>query len=204
MLPTQETIDQLATRIERAFTLRGSAWYRGCSTSRVWSAGAMILWQVACEDPEIPIDPELFVASQPIKASYSDPWSCLALAEAGQRYRQRVRRIIRQLRQELKREIQRAEGLLNEGRSLAALLRARDARLSPLGLYITAQRSGRPDLAEKLRSGAVEQHKCCPLYRSASLTLMPAELYPADDAGASSSPEVPELYFLHRKIASLN
>jgi len=164
----------------------------------------MILWQVACEDPEVPIDPELFVASQPINAPYADPWTCLALAEAGQRYRHRVRRIIRRLRQELKREIQRAEGLLSEGRALAAVLRTRDARLSPLGLYITAQRAGRPDLAEKLRSGAVEQHKCCPLYRSASLTLLPVELYPADDAGVSSSPEVPELSFLHRKIASHN
>ena len=203
MLPTQETIDQLANRIERAFTLRSSAWYRGCSTTRVWSAGATILWQVSCEDPEIPLDPELFVASQPINAPYADPWTCLALAEAGQRYRLRVRRIIRQLRLELKREIRRAEELVSEGRALAAVLRARDSRLSPLGLYITAQRAGRPDLAERLRSGAVEQHKCCPLYRSASLSLLPAELYPADDAEAGS-PELLKPHCLHRKIASRN
>src|SRR5271157_6031344 len=30
VLPTQETLDRLADRIERAFTLRRSNWYRGC------------------------------------------------------------------------------------------------------------------------------------------------------------------------------
>ena len=83
MLPSQEVIDRLATRIERAFTLRSSTWYRGCSTPRVWSAGAMILLQVSMEDPEIPVDPELFVASQPIHGPFADPWNTLALEAAG-------------------------------------------------------------------------------------------------------------------------
>lgn len=163
----------------------------------------MILWEVACEDPEIPMDPELFVASQPLDALFADPWNCLALEAAGQRYRRRVRGIIRQLRLELKREIRRAEELLSHGKGLAAVLRARDKRLSPLGLYITAQRAGRPDLAEQVRPGALEQHKCCPLYRVASLGLIPTEMYPADDEAISRS-EVPGPCLLHREMASLN
>ena len=203
MLPSQEVIDRLAARIERAFTLRSSTWYRGCSTPRVWSAGAMILLQVSIEDPEIPVDPELFVASQPIHKPFADPWNTLAMNSAGQRYRLRVRRIIRQLRLELKREVRRAEGLVSRGRPLAAVVHARDSRLSPLGLYITAQRAGRPDLAERLRFGAVEQHNCCPLYRAASLPLLPAELYPAGGA-VEASTELPEPYIFDRGIASLN
>jgi hypothetical protein len=162
----------------------------------------MILWQITSEDQQLPLDPELFVASQPIEAPYADPWSCLALAEAGDRYKLRVRRIIRQLRIELKREVRRAEALISAGKKLPVIMRARDNRLSALGLYITAQRAGRPDLAEKLRSSAVEQHNSCPLYRFASLSLLSAELYPADDV--VGSPENREPYLLHRKIASLN
>ena len=77
MLPTQEMIDRLADRIERAFRLKRCNWRRGCSTPRIWSAAATILWQVHCENPEIPLDPELFVASQPIAASFGDPWASL-------------------------------------------------------------------------------------------------------------------------------
>jgi hypothetical protein len=163
----------------------------------------MVLWQVTCENPEIPIDPELFVASQPLEGSFADPWSCLAREEAGRRYKLRVRRIIRQLRLELWREIRRAEALVSHGKKLSLLLGGRDSRLSPLGLYITAHRAGRPDLAEKMRPGAIEQHRCCPLYRAASLSLLPAELYPFDDAGAPRVHSDGQLT-AHRKIASLN
>jgi hypothetical protein len=182
VLPTQKTIDCLAERIERAYTLRHSQWYRGCSTPRVWSAAAMLLWQVHREDCEIPLDPELFVASQPLTDTFVDPWSTLAHPEAGRRYQQRVRRIIRRLRAELRREIRRAEEQVSEGRGLTTILRAHDSRLSPLGLYITAHRVGRPDLADRLRVEAVEQHNCCPLYRSASLAFLPADLYPVANA----------------------
>jgi hypothetical protein len=202
VLPTQETLDRLAERIERAFTLRRSNWYRGCSTPRVWTAAATILWEVQCENPTIPLDPELFVASQPMTAPFADPWTNLAQPEAGQRYRQSVRRIIRQLRAELKREVRRAENLLREGRGLSTILRTRDARLSPLGLYITAHRAARPDLAERLRPSAIEQHNCCPLYRSASLAFLPAELYPVETL--DSSVEVQGNYQILREIGSLN
>ncbi len=202
MLPTQEMIDRLAGRIERAFRLRGCEWHRGCSTSRVWSAAALVLWDVHTRNPEFPLDPELFVASQPIASPFSDPWKTLADAQAGVRYRCNIRRIVRNLRGELKREIRRAEALLREGRRLSCVLRMSGARLSPLGLFITAHRAGRPDLAERLRPRAVRQHRCCPLYRAATIGLLPAEVYPVGDrvilACAHENPELP------RKIASLN
>ncbi len=202
VLPTQETLDHLADRIERAFTLRRSNWYRGCSTPRVWSAAATILWEAHTKDPVIPLDPELFVASQPLAAPFADPWSSLAQPEAGQRYKNNVRRIIRRLRNELKREVLRVEGLLRQGRALRRIIGAHNARLSPLGLYIAAHRAARPDLASRLERSAIEQHSCCPLYRSACLALLPAELYPIDasDCGveAGLSHELP------REIGSFN
>jgi hypothetical protein len=103
----------------------------------------------------------------------------------------------------LDREVRRAEGLVSEGRSLACVLRLRDARLSALGLYITAQRAGRPDLADRLRLGAIEQHRGCPLYRPATRTLLPVELYPVDDL-AEGTAKAKEIPLAPRKIASLN
>lgn len=186
MLPTQECIDSLGARIEQAFTLRCSEWYRGCSTPRIWTAAAAILWQTHEEDADIPLDPELFVASQGIAAHFADPWSTLAHPDAGRRYRRRVHRIVRRLRAELRREIKRAEGMVREGRGLANLMRGRDRSLSPLGLYITAHRAGRPDLADQVSQGAVRQHQSCPLYRLASGPLLAAELYPEADSTKSS------------------
>ncbi len=202
MLPTQETLDRLAERIERAFTLRRSNWYRGCSTSRIWSAAAAILWEVHSKDSSIPLDPELFVASQPLSAAFADPWTCLAQPEAGHRYRQSVRRIIRRLRAELKRELRRAQGLLRQGRALSMIIGSRDGRLSPLGLYIAMHQADRPDLAGRLRAGAIEQHHCCPLYRSACLAFLPAELYPMK--ATSPSVETKVSYELPREIGSYN
>jgi|GEM_PF-1053682 len=202
VLPTQETLDRLADRIERAFTLRRSNWYRGCSTPRIWSAAATILWEVHFEDPTIPLDPELFVASQPLTASFADPWTCLAQPEAGYRYRQSVRRIIRRLRTELKREIRLTEDLLRQGRALSMIIGSRDARLSPLGLYVAAHQAARPDLAGRLRAGAIEQHNCCPLYRSACLAFLPAELYPME--APNRSVEAKGSYELPRVIGSYN
>src|SRR5206468_3951633 len=126
-------------------------------------------WQVHQEDPGIPLDPELFVASQPNGADIVDPWRILADAESGCRYRRRVRKIVRLLRAELKREIRIVERKVHEGTSLSSVLLAHNPRLSPLGLYITALRFGCPDLANRFQSRAAQQHARCPLYRWASL-----------------------------------
>jgi hypothetical protein len=203
VLPTQECIDRLGVRIEQAFTLRRSKWYRGCSTSRVWAAAATILWQAHQEDPDIPLDPELYAAAQPLSAPFADPWLSLAHPEAGLRYRRRVHRIIRQLRAELRREIGRAEGMVQGGRGLATVVRCRDRRLSPLGLFITAHRAGRPDLAAQLRAGVIAQHQSCPLYRLASRSFLPAGLYPVA-ASTQSGPKFEEAIDHAREIVLLN
>ena len=80
-------IDHLASRIERAYALRRAEWDRGCSTGRLWTAAALCLWQAHADDPALPLDSELFVASQPLVGSLGDPWVELTQVEAGRRYR---------------------------------------------------------------------------------------------------------------------
>jgi hypothetical protein len=185
VLPTQEIIDHLAERIERAYALRRAGWDRGCSTGRVWAAAAMCLWQAQVDDPSIPLDSELFVASQPIGGAFGDPWIELTPEEAGRRYRSQVRRIIRRLRAELRREVRRAERLMDGEVPASVASLTRDSRLSPLGCYIAARRTGRADLAALFAAGAAEQHRSCPLYRPASLSLLPADCYPIDDSSVT-------------------
>jgi hypothetical protein len=133
------------------------------------------------DDPSLPLDSELFVASQPITGPLGDPWVELTQVQAGRRYRTQVRRIIRQLRAELRREVRRAERMMGEGSRVSVASLFQDSRLSPLGCYIAAHRIGRADLASCFIRGAVEQHRSCPLYRLASLSLLPADCYPIDD-----------------------
>ena len=100
VLTTQASLDGLAERIERAYRRRHSGWFRGCSTERVWSAAAAILVQLHQEDPTLPLDPELYVAVQPIAApgaAFDDPWVGLTQAAAARRYRKRVREMVRGL-----------------------------------------------------------------------------------------------------------
>ena len=179
MLPTHEVLDQLADRIEQAYALRRPRWLRECSTSRVWYTASLRLWEAHASDPvQIPLDPELFVASQPISTPLSAPWTELAHPESGRRYRSAVRRIVRQLRLELKRELIAAERSIREGREIESVLGRKNRRLSSLGAYILAERAGRNDLTERFVAGAAAQHRSCPLYRAASLAFIPAECYP--------------------------
>ena len=184
MLPTQDVIDHLADRIERAYSLRRAQWWRGCSTRRVWSAAALRLWQAHVDDPQLPLDSELFVASQPISSALSDPWSELTQPEAARRYRAQVRRIIRRLHAELKREVALAEQSIQQARDIRATVLVQNRRLSPLGCYIAAHRSGRADLAGRFAAAAAEQHRSCPLYQQASAALLPGELYPTPKVAA--------------------
>ena len=99
VLPTQVILDQLASRLEHAYLLRRPTWWRGCSTARVWFAAALRLWEAHAEDPDqIPLDAELYIASQPISAPIADPWSELAAPESARRYEAQVSRIVRRLR----------------------------------------------------------------------------------------------------------
>jgi hypothetical protein len=182
VLPTHEVLDQLAGRIEQAYALRRPRWFRGCSTSRVWYTAGLRLWEAHAGDPDrIPLDPELFVASQPISTPLSAPWTELAHPDSAQRYRSAVRRLVRQLRAELKRELVAAGRSIRKGREIENVLGHKTTRLSSLGAYILARRVGREDLAERFAAGALAQHRSCPLYRMASLAFIPAEFYPDEN-----------------------
>jgi hypothetical protein len=179
VLPTHEVLDYLAGRIEQAYALRRARWFRGCSTPRVWYTAALRLWEAHASDSAlVPLDPELFVASQPISAPLSAPWTEVAHPESARRYRSAVRGIVRQLRAELKRELVAAERSIREGVEIESILGRKHRRLSCLGAYILARRAGRKDLAERFTAGAAAQHRSCPLYRTASVAFIPAEFYP--------------------------
>ncbi len=182
VLPTQQELEALATRIELAYRLRQPRWVSGCSTARVWFAGANRLWEAHQSDPQrIPLDPELFVACQPVQKRLADPWSELAQPESGQRYRLRVRHIIRLLKAELEREVRRAERAIRKDGGIRSMIAVKNRGVSPLGLYIVALRAARADVAESLRAAAALQHRSCPLYRAASLGLFPADCQFADE-----------------------
>ncbi len=179
MLPSLRQIDDLAGRIESAYYLRGTEWRRGCSTSRVWQEAAFQLWRIHASDPAmIPLDPELYVASQPRDEGFRDPWSELACPAAARRFRGQVRRIVRSLSRELRLEVKRAERLCTAKDAEERL--SGDERFSPLGCYIAAVRRDLPELAARFAAPARCQHDSCPLYRIAAATLIPGELYPIE------------------------
>jgi hypothetical protein len=187
VLATQATLDGLAERIERAYRLRRSGWYRGCSTARVWSTAAAILVQLHQDDPTLPLDPELYVAVQPVSTpgtGFDDPWVGLTQEAASRRYRRRVREMIRDLRAELRAEVRFAERRISRGEAIAKVLLSPHQRLSPLGCYIVAIRAERRDLGERFQPDAMAQHRSCPLYRAASRQLLPPELYPVRERSA--------------------
>ena len=179
--PSQALIDSYAERIERAYRLRRPDWRRDCSSNRVWSAAAAVLLSVDQSDTSIPHDPELFVASQPMRSYYADPWVEIATPAAAQLYRSRVAEIVRVLRRELRAEVRYAESQVASGRRIANVLAIPSRRVSPLGCYIVAHRASRPILAKRFVDAAVAQHGSCPLYRQASLKFLPAELYPVPE-----------------------
>ena len=77
MLVDHDLIEVLAMRIENAYRLRRRDWDAGCSTSRVWSAAALRLVNAQREAPWLPLDPELFVAAQPLNQPFVNPWCAL-------------------------------------------------------------------------------------------------------------------------------
>jgi hypothetical protein len=178
---SQDSTEQLAERIEQAYRRRHPHWRLGCPNPRVWSAAALALLHAHQSDPKLPLDPELFVATQPLASPLSNPWEDLTQAMAAVRYRHQVHRIIRKLRRELRTEIQWAEDRLRQGATLETILRSRKRFLSPLGRYIIAFRAQRPDLMELFREPAQDQHWACPLYRHACRPLLPCQAYPVEE-----------------------
>jgi len=188
---TQIEIDHLAGRIEQAYARRGARWNAACSTPRVWTSAAKALWQCGIDDPEFPVDPELYVAAQGIDPDSSDPWADLASPLAVERYRRRIRAIIRQLRSELLREIRLAERSIRRGRPTSDVLASRNPGLSPLGRYIVARRALRADLADRWSREALDQHRSCPLYRKACLNFLPLDEYPSETEGRTAPVRFP-------------
>jgi hypothetical protein len=150
----------------------------------VWSTAAAILVQLHEDDSSLPIDPELYVAIQPAGAAFDDPWVALTQPLAAKRYRTRVRAMIRVLRTELRAEVRFAERRIKAGEAIETVLTTPSKRLSPLGCYIVAHRAGCTELGEQFRLGAVEQHWSCPLYRAASVPLIPRDCYPGRERSA--------------------
>jgi hypothetical protein len=185
MMASQAEIESLAERVERAYRLRRPNCYRSVSTPGVWTTAAALLYRIHQDDPEIPIDPELFVAVQPSHPSFSDPWGELTQPVAARRYVQLIRKIVRGLQSELRTEVLRAEVRVRRGETIDQVIRTRNKNLSPLGCFIVTLRSGRPDLAARFRTEAAAQHRSCPLYRQAILRLLAPEDYPVVAALAS-------------------
>ena len=178
VLATQCVIDALAERVELAYRIRRLGWLEACSSPRVWSVAAETLFRAHNNDPTLPLDPELFVASQPSESSFPDPWGELTHEESVGRYRERVAEIVRRLHDELAGEVRKAEERIEQGEPIVKILLSRSRRLSPLGRYIAAHRAGRPALANRFRQAAWEQHRSCPLYRRASAGLLSEGVYP--------------------------
>lgn len=191
-LLTPQAIANVAGRIERAYSLRFDAGPWGGPGPRLWEVVARALFEAHRAAPWLPLDPELFVASQPTTASPSDPWAHMEPGRAVRRYRRRIRRIARGLRRELVDEVRLAGALMGRGRSLEWVLDSPRRDLSPLGRYIVAYRHGRPDLAEGFRRQAQDQHAGCPLYRLACRRLLPESAYPVVELlpGLISTPRV--------------
>ncbi len=162
MIITPRAVEQVADRIEKAFRRRHPEWRYAGLDPRLWSSAAAILVDAHRRQSWVPIDPELFVASQ---TPARDPWHDL-------------RRIVKSLRGELLREFRSIDTAVLRGASIDAVLSRPSRRLSPLGRYLAACRYGRPDLAEAFREAAHLQHESCPLYREASAGLIGDHDYP--------------------------
>ncbi len=192
MFPDHTTIDQLAHRIERAYRHRQAGSRRQVIDPRVWAEAAQRLVQLHDECPEYPLDPELFVTSQPTGMLIPDPWDQLANEQAVQRYRNHIDRIVEQLRYELQSEIQQAEQQIETGRSIITVLHPRrDRRYSPLCCYIVARRAQREDLTSRYLQRALDQHQSCPLYRLAATSWIAAHDYP-DRTDQTPQQQVPD------------
>ena len=178
MIPSQDAIDKLADRIERAYRRHHAHWRPVGTTPGVWRSAACRLYEASEIDSSVPIDPELFVVAQPRGRLRPDPWTELTQSHSLRRYLNLIRQIVMKLLVELRGEMRRADRKLLRGLSLDNLLGSGGSRISPLGRYILAHRAGRSDLEMRYRSAAEAQHRACPLYRLASQSLLPLHAYP--------------------------
>lgn len=182
---SQDSISEIAARIETAYRRKYPRWVCVGLTPGVWeSAASRLLGATRCGSG-VPVDPELFVAVQARGRLSPDPWSELTQRTSIGRYIRMLRQIICQLQRELRSEVRRAECRLHRGLTLDQVLAEEGGRLSPLACYILAHRAGRADLSSRHRPSAENQHRSCPLYRLASRSLLPSHAYPACELEAN-------------------
>jgi hypothetical protein len=186
---TQDAINNLADRIERAYCRRKPRLMIVNARLEVWEQAATRLLEASVAAPYVPIDPELYVAVLATGGNPSDPWSELTPKSSRARYIKAVRQIIVRLRRELAAELRLAECRLAGGMRLDDLLADGNDRISSLTRYILAFRAGRFDHVLNHRSAAQRQHRSCPLYRPASRPFLPSSTYPCSDF-ASDSPSI--------------
>lgn len=179
-MTSQKTLDRSAEMIKQAYLRQNSGYSPSSCSSEVWVAAAMRMHQVAEENLGIPVDAELFVASQVYRGFRRDPWTELTQAGASRNYRQAIRKIVGLLEKEISREIRWATRKMESGASLDGLMASAKTKLSPLSKFYFAREFGRSDLADRYRDDARDQHLSCPLYETAFRNLLPSMIYPAD------------------------
>lgn len=178
MLATLISTRCLADRIRRAYLRRRPWWTSADPDAAVWSVSAAALIDAHWSNPHLPLDPELFVVSQPQCHAVADPWGDLVGPVPIRHYRRRVARIVRRLRSELRAELRLMRLRCSLGASVESQVLHGGRGLSPLGRYIAAVRIDRFDLAADLRDDALRQHHGCPLYQQACRGLLPKDRYP--------------------------
>jgi hypothetical protein len=186
VIRTGDAIDHLAGRIERAYRRRNPRWTSLAPTQGVWNLAAMRLLDASMGGPNIPIDPELFVAVLAPGGTSPNPRVELTQRTSRIRYLKAVRLIIGRLRRELRTELRLAERRIASSKGLEETLDDERELISPLTRYILAFRAGRFDLVLKHRESAQAQHRSCPLYRQASSRFLPDHAYPCSVSEADS------------------
>lgn len=176
-MTTCNSVLEIAIRLESACTrLHPSNQKRPELSPDFWIRCAVALLSANRQDSVYPIDPELFVAAQfddgEIEISENVDF---AIA----RYKSAVKRTISKLRQELTEELKWLNSATRRGLSVERLIQSHSRRITPLSLYIHAQRLNRGDLADELISQVLQQHEHCPLYRAASSQWLEEDRYPA-------------------------
>ena len=151
----------------------------------------------------VPLDAELFVASQPIAVPFADPWSELTQPESARRYRSTLRRIVRRLRGELKREVGRAERLI-AARPRHLRSAQADGRDFCPGVFHRGRASRAGRSRGSLRRGRWRSAPHLSALREASLALLPTDLYPAETHFAAHEVEPDLKPRVEKLLLSLN
>ncbi len=176
-MTTCNNVLEIAIRLESACTkFHPASRVKSEISPDYWIRSAVALVAANKLEPLIPIDPELFIASQFDNGESSVPED---VEGAVARYKSSVMRTICKLRQELSEELKWLTSASRRGMSVERLIRTHSRKITPLSLYIHAQRMNRDDLADGLISQVLEQHEHCPLYRAASIQWLEDGRYPA-------------------------